>query len=59
MTSLPPTMAMETAVTRQNVAMSVIKAAHDQEQRIIRILDEAVRSAPVSASRGTNVNFSV
>jgi hypothetical protein len=57
MTSLPPTMAAEMAITRQNVALSVIKQSFEQQQRLVEILDQSIRSAPLSGSRGTNVNF--
>ena len=58
MTALPPTIAAETAINRQNVALSVVKAAADADQQIANILDQAVRSAPVSGSRGVNLNTS-
>lgn len=57
MTSVPPTIAAEQALTRQNVALSVIKSANDQQQALVQILDEAARSAPVSGTRGSNVNL--
>lgn len=58
MSSIPPTIAAEMALTRQNVALSVIKQSNEQQQALVGILDEAARSAPVNASRGSNVNIS-
>ena len=58
MTALPPTIAAETAALRQNVALSVIKASADQQQAIANILDQSVRNAPVSGTRGININTS-
>lgn len=58
MSAVPPTIAAELAITRQNVALSVIKQSAEQQEAIAGILDQAVRSAPVSGTRGTNVNIS-
>lgn len=58
MTSVPAGIAAEAAILRQNVALSVIKASADADQAIANILDEASRSAPVSGSRGANLNIS-
>jgi hypothetical protein len=58
MTSVPPTIAAEMALTRQNVTLSVIKQAHEQEMALVQILDRAARSAPLNPSRGANVNLS-
>ena len=56
MTSVPAGIAAETAINRQNVALSVIKQSHDQQQKIVEILDNSARSAPVNQARGSNVN---
>jgi len=58
MTGLPPTIAAESAINKQNIALSVVKASADADQQIANILDQAVRSAPVSGTLGTNVNTS-
>ena len=58
MTAVPPTIAAESALLRQNVALSVIKSSHDQQQALVEILDEAAQSAPISGPRGSNVNIS-
>ena len=55
---VPASIAAETGILRQNVALSVIKQSHEADQALVNILDEAARSAPVSQTRGTNVNFS-
>lgn len=56
--NLPPTIAAEAALTKQNIALSVIKQSADQAQAVAQILDQSVSSAPVSGSRGSNVNTS-
>jgi len=58
MASLPPSIAVESAILRQNVALSVVKQAADADQQIANILADSARSAPVSGSRGVNVNTS-
>lgn len=55
---LPPTIAAEMALNRQNVALSVIKANADQQQALAQMLDQSVRSAPINASRGSNFSTS-
>lgn len=57
MTSVPPTIAAEQALTRQNIALSVIKQTADQQKLLAEIIDQAARSAPLSGARGTNVNL--
>jgi hypothetical protein len=59
MTSIPANIAAEQALTRQNIALSVIKQSNDQQQAIVGILQEAAQNSPISgASRGGNVNTS-
>ena len=58
MTALPPTIAAEAAINKQNVALSVVKAAADADQQIANILADSARSAPISGTRGVNVNTS-
>lgn len=55
---LPPTFAAEQSLNRQNIALSVIKQSAEQAQAVAQILEQSVRSTPVSGSRGANVNFS-
>lgn len=57
MTSVPSSIAAELAITRQNVALSVIKQSAEQDQKLVQILDQSARSAPVNAARGSNVNI--
>ncbi len=59
MTSIPPTMAAEMALNKQNVTMSVIKQSADQQKAILQIIEQSVQSAPVSGARGSNVNIGV
>jgi hypothetical protein len=54
---IPAGIAAEQALLKQNVALSVIKQSFEQQQKLVQILDESARSAPLSSSRGTNVNF--
>ncbi len=56
--NIPPTIAAEAALTRQNVALSVIKQNAEQAQAVANILEQSARSAPVSGSRGANVSTS-
>jgi len=53
---LPAAVAAETALARQNVALSVVKANVEQSEQLAQIIEETVQSAPVNGSRGTNVN---
>lgn len=59
MTSIPAGIAAESALLRQNVTLSVIKQSAEQQQQLVNIIDEASRSAPVSGSRGSNINIQV
>lgn len=54
---IPAGYAAELALNRQNIALSVVKAAADADKAIANILDQAVRSAPVSGARGTSLNI--
>lgn len=58
MTGLPAGIAAEQSILRQNVALSVIKASADADQQIANILADSARSAPISGSRGVNLNTS-
>ena len=57
--NIPSAIAAKTAIAQQNVALSVIKQSADQAQAVAKILEQSVRSAPVSGSRGGNINTSV
>lgn len=56
MTIAPAAIAAQTAVLKQNVALSLIKQSNDQAQALVGILDEAARSIP-TGSRGNSVNI--
>ncbi len=56
MSAIPASIAAEQSILRQNVALSVIKQSAQQAQAIAEIIDQSSRTAPTSASRGTNVN---
>lgn len=49
----------DSAVSRQNVAASVIKQSADQKQAAADLIAETVVSAPVSDTRGVNIDISV
>ena len=53
---LPATIAAEAALTKQNVALSVIKNSAEQQQALAKIIDDASRTAAPSTTHGTNVN---
>ena len=52
---IPPTIAMETAMTRQAVALETLKKSAQQDQAIANLVDQAVRTV-ASSSRGSIVN---
>ena len=55
---IPSQIAAQQALLRQNVALSVIKQAADQQKALVSILDESIRTIAAS-QRGTNLNISV
>ena len=57
--NVPASIAAEAAITRQNVALSIIKSNAKQSQQIANIIEKSVQSAPVSQARGTNLNILV
>lgn len=54
---IPAAIAAETALARQNVALSVVKSNAEQSEQLANIIEQTVQSAPVSGSRGANVNI--
>jgi hypothetical protein len=56
--NVPATIAADQAIAKQSFALSTIKANAEADQAIAGILEQASRSAPISSSRGTNVNTS-
>jgi hypothetical protein len=59
MSSVPPTISAEIALSRQNVALSSIKHGAEQDQKLAQILEDSSRKAPVNQTRGSNVNLLV
>lgn len=58
MTVIPPTLAAEAAITKQNVALSVVKQSAEADEAFVKIIAEAAKTAPVSGSgRGSNVDI--
>ncbi len=57
MTIIPAGIAAEAALTRQNVALSVIKQSAEQDKAIASILDQAVENTSSNSGRGQNVNI--
>ena len=57
MTSIPSALAAELALTRQVISLSVVKQSAEAAQALADIIAETARSAPVSSSRGVNVNI--
>ena len=57
MVSIPYELKAQSALYRQNVALTMIKFAHQQDQVMVNMLDQAARSAPLSKSRGMNINY--
>lgn len=49
--------AAQAAMTRQAMAMSMVKQAADMEKQLVAILDAAISSVPVSSSRGSALNI--
>lgn len=57
--NVPAGIAAETALSRQNVALSVIKSNAEQDQKLANVIEQSIQSAPVSNTRGTNINILV
>ena len=53
---IPAAIAAQTAITQQNVALSVTKQAAQADQAVAQILEESVQA---SKNRGTNVDILV
>lgn len=58
MEALPAQIAMQMAMTQQNVAMSMLKKTAEMQQQIADIVTEGALTAAASA-RGGKVNISV
>jgi hypothetical protein len=57
MPAIPPSIAAEQAIARQNIALSVVKQANEQSEKLVEILDDAARTAPVNTTRGSNTDI--
>ena len=55
---VPASLAAEAGLARQNVALSVIRQSAEQDQRLADVISQAASTAPVSETRGTNVDIS-
>jgi hypothetical protein len=53
---IPADIAAQAAMTRQNIALSVIKQNAEAEKAIVNILDQSLSVGP--AARGSNVSLS-
>lgn len=49
--------AAQAALTRQSMAMSMVKQAADMEKQLVAILDAAIANVPMSSSRGSSLNI--
>ena len=49
--------AAQAALTRQSIAMSMVKQAADMEKQLVAILDAAIANVPMSSSRGSAHNI--
>ena len=53
---LPPTLAAEQAIFRQNMTLAVIKSSADAQKAVANILEQSLTVGP--AARGANLNLS-
>lgn len=58
MTEISAGVALNAALTRQAVALGVLKSSAETQQQSADILLGAVLDVPVSGNRGANVNIS-
>ena len=54
---IPAGIAAQAAMTRQTIAISMVKQAADMEKQLVAILDEAISNVPMSSSRGAALNI--
>lgn len=57
--SIPASIAAESAIARQGVALSNIKTNAEATQQLAEVIQDSVVSAPVNSSRGSNINILV
>lgn len=58
MTEVSAGIAAQLAMTRQAIALEMIKHSAEMQQSLVAMIEESVDSVPVSGSRGGNVNIS-
>ena len=58
MAGVSASVAAQVAMTRQAIALEVLKQNVEMQQQAMATLLESVASVPVSATHGTNVNIS-
>ncbi len=56
---VPAIMAGETALARQNVALSAVKQSAEQGEKLAKVIEESAQTLPVNQTRGTNVDVGV
>ncbi len=54
---IPAQAAVESALLKQAVALSVIKQSAQAEKGLANILEQAAQNVPASATRGTALNI--
>ncbi len=54
---IPAGIAAQAAMTRQTIAIEMVKQAANMERQLVAILDQAIANVPVSSSRGTALNM--
>ncbi len=56
---IPAALAAQSAVTRQNIGLAVVKQAAQSEQAVANIIQEAVENSPVASSNGRGSNIDI
>ncbi len=54
---IPATLAAEQALTRQNVALSVVKSSAEADQQLANVIEEVAEGAQNASGRGSNVDI--
>jgi transcriptional regulator len=55
--NVPASVAIDAALTRQAIALEVMRASAKADQQMANILEQAIQNVP-TGSRGSTVNFS-
>lgn len=56
---IPAGLAANSAISRQNIALSGIKQAADRDQQFAEKIAETIQSSPAGGARGSHVNLLV